>query len=188
MSFAKTIACFFPLFGWPTDNTTNLMDSKITLASSTVTTSLSFGSNATKTKLAHLNSLQKLLQVSLDPVLALSKTNADGNKFENSWFHPQTNKFLMPQSSSPFIALQLFPNSANAQGVGVDKSADPIITEDVTDRLNLVLKYWDALNKGLANTCKEGGQVGRLSSSLVDFLTEARAKLDLNTKEYACFM
>lgn len=164
LSFIKTMNCFFPLFGWPLENSSaTALNSKVTLASSTVTTGLSFGAKADKTKLLHLQSLEKLL------ILALQEDQADVKN--SSSFHSESNKFLLTTTPNPYLGLELFiaKNSNN------DTTSDIIVTEDLDERMRIINdKYKVPLTRGLQESAKEGGQVGRVAKSI---LTNVNSKL-----------
>lgn len=151
LSFAKTLSCFFPLLGWETDEKSSKLDRSISLAASTATTGLSYGSKASSTKLSHIQSLEKLLTAALSSEEVIN---------ESKFFHPDSKKFLLPTTSGPFLHLELF----------VPADDKVTITEDTTDRIALVKTVFNTLENGLKEAIKDGGQVGRTASKLLEFI------------------
>jgi pre-rRNA-processing protein IPI1 len=95
LAWTRTISNFFPLLGWPIDVSSSKSEK---LASATVTTGLSFGTSASKYKLAHITALKSLLTTCLDDEL-------DGDEtIQASQYHPDTLKFLLPTTNSSFAA------------------------------------------------------------------------------------
>lgn len=148
IAWAKTLSCFFPLLGWPIESKDK--SSKGAVAASTMTTGLSFGSNAPKARLGHLQSLDKFITVGIDSCL--------DEQTSDIAFHPETSRFLMSSGTNPFVSLNIFGNSL---------ASDPSITEDSRSRLDLVKSYWSSLARGLEDAIKEAGQLGRVAKSLL---------------------
>lgn len=155
LAWTRTVSNFFPLLGWPVDSTGAQAQK---LASATVTTGLSFGSSASKTKLAHITALKTLLTTCLDPEL-----DSDGPGASSSVFHPDTARFLLPATNLPFAGLDLFPAS-------VTKNASQDVTEDVDSRWAFLRPLVPSLRNGLNNAVKEAGQVGRVAASILAVL------------------
>ncbi|ANB15824.1 Ipi1p [Sugiyamaella lignohabitans] len=185
LSWAKTLKCFFPLLGWPLEDEKKTSSGPkhpgTTISSASVTTGLSFGASAAKTKLAHIMSLDKLLNIGLDEALDSASDNLP------PFHHPETAKFLLPIRSGPYATLGLFSRSTGIGGTNSStsqhstRSSTPIsestdvftVTEDVESRCGLVKTvYYKSLTRGLENTVKEAGQVGRVSSNMLKFLEQ----------------
>ena len=146
LGWSKTLSCFFPLLGWPVGSEVS------SLAAATVTTGLSFGKDAPKTRQAHIQSLEKFLLVGLDKKLDSSLVRLP------PFHHSEAGKFWLPQTSNPYLSLGLF---------GQSHSEDPV-TEDVESRYALLEKYSAALARGLDSCVKEGGQVGRVAAAILN--------------------
>lgn len=143
-SWTKTIQCFMPLLGWEASKS----------ASSSVNVSLSYGSNTNKVRTGHLQSLQKLLSVGLSP-------NEDDQEVVNGP-HADTGKFMLPTTPMPFLHVGLF-RTLNSSG--------STVTEDSQSRLELLSQYSQAMKRGLEDCCKEAGQIGRVSSGVLQLLS-----------------
>jgi pre-rRNA-processing protein IPI1 len=155
LSFVKTLNCFFPLFGWPLDESSaTALNTRVTLAASTVTTGLSFGAKASKAKTTHLQSLEKLLAMALDG-------SWNDNNSNVSSFHPDTNKFLLTSTPTPYLSLELFSS----------KASQVTVTEDLNDRVSAIKsKYLVPLKRGLDESLKQGGQPGRIAKNILSTL------------------
>ncbi|KAA8914141.1 hypothetical protein TRICI_003038 [Trichomonascus ciferrii] len=155
LSFLKTLNCFFPLFGWPLeDSSATALNSRVTLAASAVTTGLSFGAKASKAKITHLQSLDKLLSMALDSAWAESNSSA-------CLFHPDTSKFLLTETPTPYLSLELFTS----------KASQITVTEDLNDRVAAIKStYLIPLKRGLDESLKNGGQPGRIAKNILSTL------------------
>lgn len=134
LGFAKTINLFFSLLGWPLEGHAQ---------AGVVTAALAFGKMADKVKLAHLQSLQRLLELGL----------ASPPVVDEVLFHSDTVHFMIPQVSEPYARLGYGTTPEN-------------VTEDRDSRELVVAKVKLPLAKGLATVLKEGGEIGRVAARI----------------------
>lgn len=134
--FVRTLELFMTLLGFTAAN-------KSSTAGAMATTSLSFGKNATKTKLTHLKSLQSLLALGL----------ANDSLPPDNLFHPDTFAFMIPTIAQPYTY------------------GDRVVTEDSEARMTIVDELRPVLESGLSLSVKEGGDAGRIAARVLSTLT-----------------
>lgn len=166
--WAKTLNCFFALFGWTIEKT----DQQLTMSSSTVTAGLAFGKQAGNVKKSFLECLQLFLRTGLSEFGVVYKEiklkDGEGNDLtvqqrqpEKPAFHPKSGLFLCPENSDPFIHLNLF-KSVNSTG------STSSITDNVEARRETLAPYLGSLHHGLELLAKEGGEIGRLAKKTIE--------------------
>ncbi|RDW45480.1 Rix1 complex component [Yarrowia lipolytica] len=166
--WAKTLNCFFALFGWSHEKT----DQQLTMSSSSVTAGLAFGKQAASVKKSFLECLQLFLRSGLSEFGVKYKEikllDASGNDVvieqrqpENPLFHPMSRLFTQPPNSDPFLHLNLF-KSTNTSATTTS------ITEDVEARNQVLKTYLGSLHHGLELLAKEGGEIGRLAKKTIE--------------------
>ncbi|CAN6627942.1 pre-rRNA-processing protein Ipi1p [Trichomonascus vanleenenianus] len=157
-AFVKTLACFFPLLGWPLeraqDSNKPILDRSITLAASSATAGLSYGSKASSVKAMHLKSLHKLLEA------ALTQPEDGSGEPQGSIFHPETSKYLIPKGPSPFLSLELFVTEGNTS-----------VTEGLEDRREAFqAQFRDSMLRGVNDAMKESGEVAGYARKIHDLI------------------
>lgn len=159
LAWIKTLTCFFPLLGWEFSSSTAKNNTK--LSSGSVTTGLSFGAKAADVKLAHLQSLNKLIMAGLDIEL-------DTDRNAPLTHHRDTAKFLSPKEANPYLILGLFSEQRSTASSSVPTSG---VTEDVESRHEVLKNFKTPLVTGLTICTKEGGQMGRISANLLQVIS-----------------
>lgn len=153
LTWIKTLSCFLPLLGWESSSAPKL-------SSGSIDSGLQFGSRASDVKLAHIQSLSKLISAGIDEGL---------DKDVNAPFtlNKDTVKFLRPTTGNPYVILGLFSDHQNS-----NPSSTTTVTEDVESRQEALKSFKEAIVSGLTLCTKEGGQLGRLSSGLLQSLNQ----------------
>jgi pre-rRNA-processing protein IPI1 len=158
VAWTKILGSFMTLLGWSGDAASKRNGSGAAGFNNNnamvVTTSLDFGS--TKITVLHLQSLYKFLAAGVGVPAAEpgSLTPAAGAK--NTF----ALKFLVPNTSMPYLSLNLFGNSA-ATG-----NKTSTITEDRESRIAVLQGYLDNLHYGLDQAQNEGGEPGRFAKQV----------------------
>uniref|UniRef100_A0A060TGP2 Pre-rRNA-processing protein n=1 Tax=Blastobotrys adeninivorans TaxID=409370 RepID=A0A060TGP2_BLAAD len=144
LAFSKTLSCFFPLLGWDVDTGDQTHNR---LAATAATVSFAKG----KAQLAHIQCLDKFLRAGL---------NSDSGD-NGSIFHPDSSKHLISAIPNPYVSLHLFGEQGESS------------TEHVDQRIELVTAFSNTLDRGLNETTKQGGQVGRLAGNVIRFIHDS---------------
>ncbi|RLV95502.1 Pre-rRNA-processing protein IPI1 [Spathaspora sp. JA1] len=161
--YIKILTSYFQLMGW------NLIDSKKQVSLAITTTSIE-GSNK-RARIGHLQVLHNLLTKSL--------AEEDTETQQMFSIHPQTSKYLIPQTPNPYASLKLFVYEVQKFRLGEDvytvDDLDSISTEDLSTRRKIINDVFkEPMVKHLGNLIKEGGEVGREANNCMLVLNSER--------------
>lgn len=176
--FIKTLKNYFTLMAW-----TLKQDKKsVSLA---ITTSSSIGGSTKKARIHHLQILKSFLEKSLweenDQTSLINWDNIVS-------IHPQTNKYLLPDTPQTYSSLKLFiqeiPKPITNDEMGNDEGKftlgdlDLITTEDLDTRRKVLIDvFMEPMVKNLNNLVKEGGEVGREAHSCLNLFDKLNEEL-----------
>src|SRR5699024_4894897 len=161
----KTMNCFLSVLGWHTDE-----------SSKWSSTRASFGKAGTQGKpmLKVLLTLAEFLAAGIgrpDEDEAMDDHDDDNSDYTGYWAFPlcHTEQHMIPTTSVPYAYLNLFGQPRDEEGE---------MYETREDRYRVFAnRFMKAVERGLENARKEGGELGRASSGANKVLKEAVASV-----------
>lgn len=155
----KTINCFLSVLGWHTEESAKWSSNRA-----------SFGKSGSQGKpmIKVLMALAEFLNVGIgrpDEDVDMDSDDALGGV--TSWNFPlcQTAQHMIPMSATPYAYLNLFGQARDEEGE---------MYETREDRYRVFSsRFQGAIARGLENARKEGGEIGRASSSAAKVLKES---------------
>lgn len=156
----KTLNCFLSVLGWHTEESARWSASRA-----------SFGKAGSQGKpmIKVLAALAGFLEAGLGDVDEGGDVTEDSSESGESWVFPlcQTEQHMIPSASAPYAYLNLFGQPRDEEGE---------MYETREDRYRVFAnRFLPAVQRGLENARKEGGEIGRASSSASKVLKEAVA-------------
>mgnify|MGYP001005100401 CR=1 FL=1 len=158
----KTINCFLSVLGWHTEESAKLSATRGTFGKA--------GSEG-KPMVKVLQTLAEFLQAGIGKPEDETMDDADSEKEEagsSGWMFPlcHTAQHMIPKMSAPYAYLNLFGQPRDEEGE---------MYETREDRYRVFSdRFLKAVERGLENARKEGGEVGRASAAVAKVLKEAR--------------
>ncbi|KAI9838944.1 MAG: rRNA processing protein [Sarea resinae] len=152
--WVKTLKCFLAMLGWQVDSGATKWSSKASFGKA--------GSEG-KAQVKQFQTLEAFLQIGLVGRASIDTADySDGCATSFPLWHTQ--QHLVPQRSNCFAHLNLF---------GAPRDEESEIYEDKEDRLRLFVTFRPAIEQGVENARKEGGEVGRAAAGLRKVLIES---------------
>ncbi|OJJ38141.1 hypothetical protein ASPWEDRAFT_104042 [Aspergillus wentii DTO 134E9] len=162
-AWIKTINCFLSILGWHTEESSKWSSSRA-----------SFGKSGSQGKpmIKVLSGLAVFLNAGIGKPEEDTVMQSDDEQVPtgvSNWEFPlcQTNQHMIPQSSTPYSYLNLFGQPRDEEGE---------MYETREDRYRVFSnRFMKAIERGVENARKEGGELGRASSGVNKVLREAVA-------------
>lgn len=159
----KTMNCFLSVLGWHTEESVRWSASRA-----------SFGKAGSQGKpmLKVLGAFAEFLEAGIgrpDVTMSDSEEDPEDAGYHNIWPFPlcQTGQHMIPQTAVPYAYLNLFGQPRDEEGE---------MYETREDRYRVFAnRFQKAIERGLENARKEGGELGRASSGATKVLKEAIA-------------
>lgn len=159
----KTMNCFLSVLGWHTEESARWSASRA-----------SFGKAGSQGKpmLKVLGAFAEFLEAGIgrpDTTMSDSEGAPEDAGYNNIWPFPlcQTQLHMIPQTAVPYAYLNLFGQPRDEEGE---------MYEAREDRYRVFAnRFQEAVERGLENARKEGGELGRASSGATKVLREAIA-------------
>lgn len=163
--FVKILKNVFILMGWSLQT-----DSKSKSVSITSGSSILLGTNTKKARVDHLIALAKFLQATL-----FEKEGEIDDEYVSDGIltHPQSYKYLIPNTPQAYAPLKLFVNEMNIkdEDFGDLQNLDTLTTEDLSTRVNVMNTFFkEKMIVSLSNLVKEGSAVGREATKCIQIL------------------